>query len=242
MPADSRTNAIFRERYWSGDIADAPSDGELFIDSSNTNRITVYRGGSWVTPRFDAITLTGTTTYTTLTGPTLTVASLATIQALQVAGTASLTTSRITTLTVTTETVASLGTTQGLQVAGTASLTTSQITTLTAVNGTVASTGTIQAMQVAGVASMANIQAELLTVDTPAASATGAVVLGNSAVPTTANSTSGFVQISALPGTPVGQTANPAANTVFLTFDTTRLAIVAKVGSAWYATASMSIY
>lgn len=83
MPADARKNAIFRERYWAGDTADAPSDGEFFIDSSNTNRITVFRGGSWVTPRFDAITLTGTTTLTGL-----------------VAVTASLTTTNITTLSV----------------------------------------------------------------------------------------------------------------------------------------------
>lgn len=71
MAADSRKNAIFRERYWAGDTADAPSDGEFFIDSSNTNRITVFRGGSWVTPQFDTTTLTGTTTVTTLTSTTI---------------------------------------------------------------------------------------------------------------------------------------------------------------------------
>lgn len=76
MAANSRKNATFRARYWAGDTADAPSDGELFIDSSNTNRITVFRGNSWVTPQFDAITLTGTTTTTTLNATTLTANTL----------------------------------------------------------------------------------------------------------------------------------------------------------------------
>lgn len=189
MAANSRTNATFRDRYWTGDIADAPSDGEIFVDSTNTNRITVFRGGSWATPQFDTITLTGTTTVTTLTSTTI-----------------------------------------------------NNSGTTTTADGTVGSTLVAQRVQVAGVASLADAQVVALTIPTPAASPTGKVVLGNAAVPTTATSTSGFIQISALPGTPVGQTAEPAANTVFLSFDTTRLAIVAKVGSAWYATASMSIY
>ena len=72
MASNSNTNSVFRERYWTGAIADAPSDGEVWIDSGNTNRIMVFRGTAWSTPQFDAITLTGTTTVTTLNSTTLT--------------------------------------------------------------------------------------------------------------------------------------------------------------------------
>ena len=190
MAANSNTNDTFRERYFTGDTAGNPSEGEFRIDASNTNRIMVFRGGSWVTPRFDAITLTGTTTVTTLTSTTI-----------------------------------------------------NNSGTTTSADASVGSTLTAQRIQVAGVASLsATNVAGALSVTTQAAGAGGKVVLGTAAVPTTAPSTSGLLQISALPGPPVGQSAVPAAGTVFLTFDTLHSSIAVNVAGSWFTTASMTIY
>ena len=115
--------------------------------------------------------------------------------------------------------------------------------TLTTADASVGSTLTAQRMQVAGVASLSatNI-AGVLNVPTPTAAAGGRVALGSAAVPTTATSTSGFVQIAALPGTPVGQTASPAAGTVFLTFDTIKRAIAVNIAGSWFTIPSMELY
>ena len=163
MAVNKRTDDRRKDTYFVGDVADQPSDGHLWVDSSNTNRIYVFRNGSWVTPRFDGITLTGTTTVTTL------------------------------------------------------SATTVNVTTLSA-------TGAV-------------------TFTTPAASATGFVRLGTGAVPTTGTSTSGILQIAALPGTPVGQSAVPTTNTVFLTFDTTKRQWATNIAGSWFTGgASMELY
>lgn len=163
MAVNKRTDDRRLDTYHVGDTVDSPRDGTLWVDSVNTNRIVVFRGGLWVTPQFDAITLTGTTTVTTL------------------------------------------------------SATTVNTTTLT-------TTGAV-------------------TFTTPAASATGFVRLGTGAVPTAATSTSGILQIAALPGTPVGQSAVPTTNTVFLTFDTTKRQLALKIGGSWFTGgASMELY
>ena len=77
---------------------------------------------------------------------------------------------------------------------------------------------------------------------TPAASATGHIELGTGAVPTTATSTSGLLQIAALPGTPVGQSATPDTGTVFLTFDRIHRSIAVKIAGSWLQTPSMELY
>jgi len=163
MAANKRTDDRRVDTYHVGDTADAPKDGHLWVDSANTNQISVFRGGAWVTPRLASPTFTGTTTVTTLTATTV------------------------------------------------------NTTTLNA-------TGAV-------------------TFTTPAASATGFVRLGTGAVPTTATSTSGILQVSALPGTPVGQSAVPTTSTIFLTFDTTKRQFAINIAGSWFTGgASMELY
>ena len=162
MAVNERTDDRRRDTYYVGDVAGVPGDGHLWVDSQNANRIQIFRNGSWVTPRFDGITLTGTTTVTTLNATDLTVASATTTVALKAA--------------------------------------------------------------------------------TGAARADGFIALGTAAVPTTATSTSGLVQISLLPGTPIGQTGVPTTGTGFLTYDTIGRALAVNVAGSWFRVASLTLY
>lgn len=81
-----------------------------------------------------------------------------------------------------------------------------------------------------------------LKVLTQAAGAQGFVGLGSGAVPTAPTSTSGILQISALPGTPVGQSGVPTTGTVFITFDRISRAIAANIGGSWFVSPSMTMY
>ena len=127
------------------------------------------------------------------------------------------------------------------------------LTTIQAVNATVASLTISNTVRVAGVASLTTVQAVNATVAsatttvalkaaTGAARADGFVALGDAAVPTTATSTSGFIQISLLPGTPVGQTAVPTTGTGFLTYNTIGRALSINVAGSWFRVASLELY
>ena len=155
MAANKSTNDTFRQRYWTGDSADSPSDGEFRIDATNSNRIMVFRGGSWVTPQFDAATLTGTTTVTTLNATTLTA-------------------------------------------------------------GALTSASTFRA----------NNQR---------------IILGEAAVPTTAASLVGLIQIGAVAGAPLN-TGVPTTGSVYVTFNTVRRAFSVNIAGSWFTVPSMELY
>ena len=222
MAVNERTDDRRRDSYYVGNVAGVPGDGHLWVDSQNANRIQIFRNGSWVTPRFDGITLTGTTTVTTLNATDLTVASALTSNTFRAAGVASLTT-----IQAVNATVASLLISNTARFTGVASLAGTNVNgTLTSTNETVASTLTTVALKAA----------------TGAARADGFIALGTEAVPTTATSTSGFIQIAALPGTPVGQSAVPTTGTAFLTYDTIGRAIAINVAGSWFRVASLALY
>ena len=237
MAADSRKNAIFRERYWAGDIADAPSDGEFFIDSGNTNRITVFRGGVWVTPQFDAVTLTGTTT---LTGV--------------VAATASLTTAVIRTLTVssltTLQTAIIPAVASGMTInAGGLTVTAGGVTVAAGgagITGVASIAGTLAVASAATFAQAVTVSAGGLTVTAGGVTLSAAqrIILGEVHVPTTAASLTGLVQIGAVTGGAAAplNTGVPTTNSVFFTYDTGARAFAVNIAGSWYKGATMSIY
>ena len=227
MPA-SNTNR--RDTYFTGDNASGAQEGHLWVDSTN-NRILVFRNGAWRTPSIASPTFSGTTTVTTLTSTTINNSGTTTSAAM---------------------TVQSLLLADTVRVTGVASLAATNFSgaITTAAGVAVASLLTADTVRVTGVASLAatNVNGALtvagpgVSFTTPAAGTTGKIVLGTAAVPTSATSTSGFVQISALPGTPVGQSAVPATGTVFLSFDTTRGTLIVNAAGSWFAVPSLTIY
>ncbi len=224
MPA---SNTSRRDTYYTGDNASGAAEGHLWVDSTN-NSIRVFRNGAWRNPGTQ--TLAGTTTVTTLTSTTVNNSGLTTSANV---------------------TVQSLLLTDTFRATGVASLAATNVNgALTTLSAAVASLATADTLRVTGVASLAatNVNGALtvegpgVSFTTPAAGTTGKVVLGTAAVPTSATSTSGFVQISALPGTPVGQSAVPAAGTFFLSFDTTRNTLIVNKAGSWFAVPSLTIY